>query len=111
MLDSQKMSLHLKSLTQGPLVILELCHVITLTSQLSNIKPYAETGQEWVEIMLLTLLQALKLLSYINHSRGQVADESIIDYMAPVRSLKRNVEGGPRTYAHQIQEYHILYRS
>ena len=38
-------------------------------------------------------------LSYINSLNSQVADESIIDYMAPVRSLKRNVEGGPRTYA------------
>ena len=38
-------------------------------------------------------------LSYINSLNSQVADGSIIDYMAPVRSLKRNVEGGPRTFA------------
>ena len=42
-------------------------------------------------------------LSYINSLNSQVADGSIIDYMAPVRSLKRNVEGGPRTYATKYQ--------
>ena len=38
-------------------------------------------------------------LAYINGLNSQVAAESIIDYMAPVRSLKRNVEGGPRKYS------------
>ena len=38
-------------------------------------------------------------LAYINSLNSQVAAESIIDYMAPVRSLKRNVEGGPRKYS------------
>ena len=38
-------------------------------------------------------------LAYISALNGQVADESILAYSAPIRSLKRNVEGGPRTYA------------
>ena len=37
-------------------------------------------------------------LSYISSLNSLVADESIIGYSAPVRSLKRNVEGGPRKY-------------
>ena len=37
-------------------------------------------------------------LAYISSLDGQVADGSIIGYSAPIRSLKRNVEGGPRTY-------------
>jgi hypothetical protein len=59
-LDSLKMSLHRKSLIQVPLEILEPCHVITLTSLLSSIKQYAETGQAWVAITLLTLQLALR---------------------------------------------------
>ena len=38
-------------------------------------------------------------LAYISALNGQVADESILAYSAPIRSLKRNVEGGPRTFA------------
>jgi len=42
-------------------------------------------------------------LAYIAALNGQIADGSIIDYMAPARSLKRNVEGGPRKYATKYQ--------
>lgn len=42
-------------------------------------------------------------LAYIASLNGQIADGSIIDYMAPATSLKRNVEGGPRKYATKYQ--------
>jgi len=38
-------------------------------------------------------------LAYISSLNGQVADETILAYSAPIRSLKRNVEGGPRKYS------------
>ena len=38
-------------------------------------------------------------LAYISSLDGQVASGDIIAYKAPIRSLKRNVEGGPRKYS------------
>ena len=44
-------------------------------------------------------------LAYIAGLQSQVADGSIIDYNAPIRSLKRNVEGGPRTFTQSFRNY------
>src|SRR6056300_784846 len=60
-LGSLKMNLHRKSLIQVPLEILEPYRAITLTSLLSSIKQYVETGQAWVAITLLILPLAPKL--------------------------------------------------
>lgn len=42
-------------------------------------------------------------LAYISSLNSQVADGSIIDYHAPIRSLKRNVEGGPRKFTQSFE--------
>ena len=57
---------------------------------------FVATGREWVAIMRPNFDTGAGALAYISALDIAVGAEEIIDYRAPLYSLKRNVEGGPR---------------